>query len=621
MVNNRQSFTEDVAPSLLSEEGGSPKIALLSSNESPRNLTQDLRLGLQQLQPFLKIAVPFFQSDSTARNSLALVSALTFVNSAVSVGFSYITRDFYNALNSHNEPAFYEKMQLFFLALLVAVPLSVTYSFTLDKLSLYWREALTKAMLSQYYAQQRFYVIETLREIDNPDQRITEDIRHFTKTSLGFFITLLTSAVDLVSFSFVLFQIFPNLFLGIILYAIFGTIVTTQLGQSLVALNYEKVVSEADFRFQLFRVRENAESIAFYDRDLKEEQGLLTSTFQRALSTTLSIITLQRNIDTFTTSYRYIIQILPSLIIAPLYFQGKVELGVINQSYSAFNHILSDFSIIINSFESLSFFAAGLTRLSTFLDRISSDTPWGQGKPLIDLQVLPLTSPTSSEEREEVLRCRNVTVFTPDFQRVVIGNLSHATPSEGMRGVDFTLHRGDQVLIVGASGAGKSSFVRAIAGLWQVGYGQVTWDASLNDVMVTPSNTSSVTSGLLTAPRRVFFLPQKPYNVIGSLRTQLTYPNLLTGGVEGGEEEVRDEVLLSLLERVQLGSLAQRIGGGDVSEGLRAEKDWSRVLSIGEQQRLAFARVLFNRPDVVVLDGKSLSLSISYRLTSSLLCY
>jgi putative ATP-binding cassette transporter len=142
---------------------------------------------------------------------------------------------------------------------LIAVPVSVYYRFLREKLSLYWREALTEKVLDRYYSYRIFYQLETLRDVDNPDQRISEDVRHFTRASLDFCITLFTSFIDLLSFSAVLYQIYPGLFVAIVVYAGMGSLITTQLGRSLVGLNYEKLQREANFRFALIRTRENAE--------------------------------------------------------------------------------------------------------------------------------------------------------------------------------------------------------------------------------------------------------------------------------------------------------------------------------------------------------------------------
>lgn len=632
----------------------------------PSNQTadiHDLALGWKQLKPFLNIAVPFFKQDKTARNSLLALSALTLINSGISVAFSYVSRDFYNALNMRDEGLFYQKTELFFLATLIAVPVSVYYRFVRERLSLYWREALTANALQLYYSNRTYYALETLREVDNPDQRISEDIRHFTKTSLDFFITIFTSIVDLISFSAILFQIFPGLFVAVILYAGIGSIITSKLGRSLVGLNYEKLLREANFRFSLFRTRENAEAIAFYDSDAVIEQKTVWQLFQEALETQFGIIKVQRNLEYFTTGYRYLVQIIPSLIVAPLYFAHKVELGAISQSYGAFNHILSDFSIIINQFEALSAFAAGLTRLSSFFDRMGSSSGhvWGQDKPLVMLSMQSLSGELEGAVTETslsdqtpsprstspllLLACRNLTVLTPDAQRVLLGNL-HQSPSS-LSGVDIDVMQGDRLLIVGPSGAGKSSFVRTIAGLWQVGRGQVIWDRTLlssDEHSQTGGVQTSQQTILSTAPKEVFFLPQKPYNLLGDLRQQIMYPKIhsLTGAphddsnlygdskllnsrkkkvqtVEEGNKPTtstgeiveEDEFFLDILRKVQLGHLAGRMGEGDEHKGLRVSKDWSKTLSLGEQQRLAFARILYNRPRVIVLDGKTLDLDSS----------
>lgn len=600
------------------------------SELSGSNIT-DIGLGLSQLEPFLKIAVPYFQNDATARSSLVAVSALTLLNSGISVAFSYISRDFYNALNARDESLFYEKIELFFGALVLGVPVSVLYRFVREKLALYWREALTAQALQQYYGNRTFYILETLREVDNPDQRISEDIRRFTSTSLDFFITIFTSIIDLLSFSAILFQIFPGLFLAIILYAGIGSVITTKIGRNLVALNYERLQREANFRFALFRTRENAEAIAFYDSEAKLEQENVWKLFQSALATQLSIVQTQRNLEVFTTAYRYIVQILPSLIVAPLYFQHKVELGAISQSYGAFNHILGDFSIIINSFESLSAFAAGLTRLGDFFDRIGGPSAaigggWGylpsssdetfanmfktemrttrNSKPLISLhtvnfsqETLQLRPPQSESLRQSeflkqrsqrpvLVQVQDLVVLTPDGTRCVLGSLRNdyhyrnnlsnsgrtiqgeqmalqarntnderapkttsspsgthdlhgpSSPSLLYRGIDLTFHAGDRVLIVGPSGAGKSSLVRVLAGLWSVGTGTIFWSDTLVTSSTLPSRPATTIGNLSadithlsnnytaqrSAPNGVFFLPQKPYNLLGDLREQIMYP-------------------------------------------------------------------------------------------------
>ena len=323
------------------------------------------------------------------------------------------------------------------------------------------------------------------------------------------------------------------------------------------------------------------------------------------------------------------IQILPSLIIAPLYFAKQVELGTITQSFGAFNHILGDFSILINQFESLSAFSAGLSRLSTFVDSLDSSniTVTSLDGSVTDGKGYPMIAMTSGRQvsvdlKKSVLSVRNLSILTPDGRRVIVGSglennnedvLGTNIKSNTLKGIDVDIVEGDQILVVGRSGVGKSSFVRAIAGLWRIGSGEVLW----------VNNSVSDTHLITTAPKNVFFLPQKPYNNLGTLREQIMYPainnfneTLGTNHADNTMENVSiltsgfnssvalDNHLLHLLSLVKLENLSNRMGFGNEMAGLNVVNDWSKVLSLGEQQRLAFARVLFNKPSVVFLDGK-----------------
>jgi putative ATP-binding cassette transporter len=504
----------------------------------------------------------------------------------------------------------------------VGAPIVTLAKYQRGRLAVHWREWMTDRTLQLYQDNRVYYSLERGQEIDNPDQRIAEDLKTFTSFSLQLFLTIIASMIDLVSFSFILYSIYPQLFIAIVAYAAFGTVGTAILGRDLISLNFSQLQKEANFRYSLVRLRENAESIAFYagedleGRAIQERLKLLITNFR-------DIIATERNLDFFTNGYRFMIQLLPVTVVAPRYFSGAIELGVISQSVGAFNHILNDLSIVINQFEQLSRFSAGITRLSEFLDAMrladperESDAPLlllANKTAAMNTTTARIVAPSRSLETaaqlmeprafgkidlrqmapmlavedgfmaasgHPILTLDHVDLCTPDRKRVLVRDLS------------MQLKEGDNLLIVGDSGAGKSSLLRGIAGLWKDG------------------------NGFIERPcdQDVYFLPQKPYCPLGSLRDQLLYPSVDDLNPEDYPEghvfsrshvlrqSLTEDYLLDVLQQVNLGDLACRAGDGDPKKGLHAELDWSNILSLGEQQRLAFGRVLINQPRLVILD-------------------
>ena len=327
----------------------------------------------------------------------------------------------------------------------------------------------------------------------------------------------------------------------------------------------------------------------------------VASRLARVVENRRDINVAQRNLEFFTTCYQYLIQVVPVAVVAPQYFAGTIQLGVISQSVGAFNHILSDLTVIVNQFEQLSSFSAGIERLSSFFVAIRDVDP--SRKVADGLLALPKEVADDAGNNEDnrasdgtiqlkferpsptgsgpsiLLRTNKLSLVTPDRKRNLIDNL------------DLTVREGENLLIVGNSGSGKSSLLRAVAGLWTAGSGEITR---------VPDDD-------------VYFLPQRPYCALGSLKDQLLYP--LTESLNPEDyppghrlsfahllrESMSDLDLLDVLEKVDLKELPYRFGDGDPIKGLNTVLDWGNTLSLGEQQRLAFGRLVVNRPRLVIL--------------------
>eukprot|EP00897_Mesotaenium_endlicherianum_P006237 jgi/Mesen1/5641/ME000286S04858 len=312
------------------------------------------------LRRFAKVAAPYWSSEDKVQARLRLggVFLLTLATTGISVGFNFLGRDFYNALASKDEEAFTRQLLYYLAAFVGGIPVFVLRDYYRDTLALRWRAWMTAHYMQRYFRGRTFYAIQSQLLIDNPDQRIVDDLSSFCGTALVFSLALFNATIDLISFSGILFSIYPPLFGVLVVYSVGGTAISVALG---------KEKREADFRYGLVRVRENAESIAFYGGERSEIQ-LLLQRFQQSFQNYAQLLVAQRNLDFFTSGYRYLIQLLPAAVVAPLFFAGKVEFGVINQSFSAFNHVLSDFSLVVYQFQSLSAFSAVVDRLGEFSD-------------------------------------------------------------------------------------------------------------------------------------------------------------------------------------------------------------------------------------------------------------
>ena len=494
---------------------------------------------------------------------LGLLILLLLGQTGFAVLFNEQTGECTSALAARDIDRFWFSIQKSLLILVIGVPVFGFYYYVRDRLALHWRRWLTRDFLGDYFSHRAYYHLNGSADIDNPDQRIAEDINTFTQRFLQFLMVLFGALLQLVAFSSVLWSISQELVVFLIIYAAAGTTVTLLVfGNILIGLNFYQLKREANFRFSLVRIRENAEAIAFY-RGEARESSLVGGYFDAVFQNLSKLIRVQLKLNLFQFGYSFLTVVLPSAIIAERVIAGELEVGRAIQAAGAFAAILSALTVIVDNFDNLSKFAAGIRRLDTFrkslLDSAGASSP--------DARVIQLMPGPD-------LAIDNLTLRTPNRERTLINNLS------------LRIGSGQGLLIVGPSGCGKSSLLRAIAGLWHSGSGRIIGSDS----------------------REMLFLPQRPYMVQGSLRNQLLYPNVGT--------DLADAELLKVLKQVNLPDIATNF------DGLDSELDWGKVLSVGEQQRVAFARVLLVEPRYAILDEATSALDMAneeslYRLLAA----
>jgi len=522
----------------------------------PRPRRRPSPLSMAAWTQFLAVAKPYWLGDQkkAAWTLLALLIALMLAETQFAVMLNNQTGEMTSALAGKDADRFWHSVRACLWILAFAVPIYAFYYYMRDAFSNQWRRWLTGRFLDGYLDGRKYYALGTSSDIDNPDQRISEDINTFTGRSTHFLLIFLGSLMQLVAFSAVLWSI-SHLLVGVLaVYALLGTVVALYVfGAPLIQLNFWQIRREADFRFGLMRVRENAESIAFY-RGEAQERAQIDGKFGKVFTNYARLIKKQRALNLFQRGFSQLTLVLPSVVLAQGVLSGELEVGRAVQAAGAFAAVLGAVALIVDNFESLSRFVAGIDRLQA-LSREVLQT--GAAAPPTEAR------PQIRTEAGEQLALDALTLYTPQYERVLIKELS------------LSLKPGDGLLITGDSGCGKSSLLRAIAGLWRAGSGVVHLPP-LDDV---------------------FFLPQQPYMQFGTLRSQLIYPAAAT--------ELADERLLEILGEVHMAELADRVGGLD------AVHDWEKLLSVGEQQRLAFGRVLVRQPRIVILDEATSALDSS----------
>jgi putative ATP-binding cassette transporter len=515
---------------------------------------------LSTLATVWRIASPYFSSEDrwAGRILLAAVVAIELSIVGLTVLYNSWNNAFYNALQERNWNVFVYQLGYFCVIAAAFVALAVYQLYLNQWLQIRWRRWLTRVYLGDWLEHSVHYRMQLQGDAaDNPDQRISEDIRSFIELTLTIGLQVLNSTVTLISFMVILWslsQAAPLSLFGVnipgyllwaaFVYAVFGTALTHLIGRPLVALNFQQQRYEADFRFNLVRVRENSEQIALLEGDEAERERLLMR-FGNVVANWYALMTRQKKLTFFTASYSQAAVVFPFIMVSPAYFANKLQLGGLMQTANAFGQVQSALSVFVSLYRSLAEWSAVIERLSGFEQSVAS------------ARRLAATSGIVIDRGEgKAVAFKDLAVRLPD-----------GVPLVNAR--DVSIELGEHVLLSGPSGTGKSTLFRALAGVWPFGEGHIT----------------------LPKDARVMILPQRPYFPIAPLAAAVAYP------AETGHYDA--EKVAELIAAVGLPGLVDRIG---------EEAHWNRMLSPGEQQRLGIARALVHAPDFLFLDEATASL-------------
>jgi len=516
-----------------------------------------------------RIASPYFYSEDRRAGRILLAAVIVIELSIVGINvlLNSWNNTFYNALQDKDWNAFVYQLGYFCVLATIYILLAVYQLYLNQWLQIRWRRWLTQTYLERWLASANHYRMQLLGDAaDNPDQRIAEDVKEFIDsgtTGVGILpigLGLLNSVVTLGSFAVILWNlsgtaplhlfgttwVIPGyLFWAALIYAVIGTVLTHLVGRALTALNFQQQRYEADFRFNLVRVRENSEQIALLDGEQTERNRLLTR-FGNIVGNWLAIMSRQKKLTFLTAGYGQVSSVFPFVVVSPAYFAGAIQLGGLMQTSSAFGSVQGALSFFVTAYRSLAEWRAVIERLAGFDESIANAKAAAINPPVITL--------APSEAR--IVSFKDLSVRLP-----------HSAPLVTASGLSIKL--GERVLVSGPSGAGKSTLFRALAGVWPFGSGTIT----------VPKNA------------RMMILPQRPYFPIAPLAAAVAYP-AEPGSFDAGK-------VAELITAVGLPALASRI---------EEEAHWNRMLSIGEQQRLGIARALLYAPDYLFLDEATASL-------------
>ena len=522
-----------------------------------------------------RLAIPYFRSEDrwAGRLLLGAVVAIELSIVAITVILNQWYNRFYNTLQDHNWTAFVSAILFFCVIAAIYTVLAVYQNYLNLWLQIRWRRWMTQTYLRQWLNTANHYRMQLLGDsADNPDQRIADDLQMFVQNTLSIGLGLLNSCVTLGSFVVILWSLSEQaplhlfgaalaipgyLVWAALVYAVIGTVFTHLIGWRLIPLNFQQQRYEADFRFNLVRSRENSEQIAALRGEAAERERHL-GRFGLIMANWIAIMQRQKRLTFFTQSYSQASVIFPYLMVSPAYFSGAMQLGGLMQTASAFNSVQTALSYFVSAYQSIAQYRAVVTRLSGFEDAILAGREAALKPPAVEVL---------QREASNVIAIDQLKVRLPNGEPLV--DADH-----------IVLSPGERVLVTGPSGAGKSTLFRALTGIWPFGSGRVT----------VPEDA------------KIMLLPQRPYFPVASLAAAVSYP-----------------ARAGTFDDSQIGEVVAAVGLPGWSGKLHEEAHWNRMLSQGEQQRLAIARALLQAPDYLFLDEATASLdeaaeAVLYRL-------
>ncbi|HVJ43626.1 MAG TPA: ABC transporter ATP-binding protein/permease [Dongiaceae bacterium] len=506
---------------------------------------------------FWKLAAPYWRSGDW---KFAWILSLIIIGFnlglvGIDVVLNYWNRDFFNAIQNKDEKAFWYLLGKFCVIAGVYIVVAVYYLYLRQMLMIRWRRWMTDALLQRWLNKRTYYLLQLADYgTDNPEQRIEQDISAFTSSTVSLVMGLLNSVVTLFSFTFILWSVsgplaftlggynivIPGYMLWVaVLYAGAGTYLAYRIGRPLVGINFMQERFNASFRFGMTRLRENAESVAFYGGEADEKRRL-DNAFDKVWRNWFQYMKQTKRLTWFTSFYGQAASVFPFFVAAPRYFSGAIALGQLTQIADAFSSVQGALSWFVDAFSSLADWKASVNRLIAFVDAMEK----------AEQDAARMSSLVVQHDTDSRLTADLTEVALPDGRQL-------------LSKIGFAIQPGQRVLIDGPSGSGKTTLFRTLAGLWPFGSGKIQ----------------------LPGKQRTLFLPQKPYLPIATLREALAFPL--------APDAVATEQVIDALKAVDLNAMASR---------LEERNNWSLILSGGEQQRIAIARAILTKPDWLFLD-------------------